>query len=67
MLARMEAKMVTNLKKMKEDIKTTQGKPDAHLNEMKEELMARLEAKIEAEIKTNDEKLGNFKVLSSPG
>jgi hypothetical protein len=62
MLARMEAKMDANLKEMNEDIRTNLVKADAHLKEMKEELTARMEAKIEAEIKSNNDK---FKKLQS--
>jgi hypothetical protein len=49
-------------KEIKEDIRTNQAKVDAMLKKTKEELMARLEAKIEAEIKTNNEK---FEILRS--
>jgi hypothetical protein len=56
MMARMEAKMDVNLKVMKEEIRTNQAKANATLKEMKEELTASLEVKIEAEIKTNNEK-----------
>lgn len=40
-------------KEMKEEIRTNQAKADTTLKELKE-LMARLEAKIEAEIKTKN-------------
>jgi chaperonin cofactor prefoldin len=43
-------------------IQNDQERMDANLKEMKEELMARLEAKIEAEIKTNNEK---FEIIHS--
>lgn len=57
----MLAKMDSFQKEMK-DIITNQTKTDATLKEMKEELTAKLEAKIEDEIKTNNEK---FEVLQS--
>jgi hypothetical protein len=62
MVARMEAKMDVNLKEKKEGLRTNQAKSDTTRKEMKEELMARLEAKIEAEINTNSDK---FEVLQS--
>jgi hypothetical protein len=62
MLARMEAQMDVNLKEIKEEIRTNQVKANATLKEMKEEFMARLEANIEAEIKTSNEK---FEVIQS--
>jgi hypothetical protein len=47
MVARMEAKTDVNLKEMKEEIR---------YNQAKVELMTRIEVKIEAKIKTNNEK-----------
>jgi TRAP-type mannitol/chloroaromatic compound transport system substrate-binding protein len=63
MLTRMESKTDVNLKEMKEEI-INEAKADATLKEMKE-LTAWLEAKIEAEMKTNNDKF-QAKVLSSP-
>jgi hypothetical protein len=59
LLAKMDAiqaKTDINLMKKEEDIRTSQTKADATLNEMKVELTARLEVKIKAEIKSNNEK-----------
>jgi hypothetical protein len=41
---------------MKEDIRSNLAKADATLKEMKEELMARLEAKIEVELRITIER-----------
>jgi hypothetical protein len=74
MPARLETKTDVNLKEMKEairsnqekikeDIRTNSAKADTTLKEMKEELKVGLEAKIQAEIKANNEK---FEVIQSP-
>jgi hypothetical protein len=63
MLARMEAKTDVNRKEMQEEI-INQAKADATLKEMKG-LTGRLEGKIEAEPRTNNDKF-QVKVLSSP-
>jgi hypothetical protein len=52
----------TNRKEVKEEIRTNQTKAGAILKEMKEQLTARLEAKIEAEMKSNN---GNFDLIRS--
>jgi cob(I)alamin adenosyltransferase len=48
-----EQMMAHLLARMKAEIRTNQAKTDANLKEMKEEMMARLEAKVEA----NNEKV----------
>jgi hypothetical protein len=60
----MEQRMACLLDKMKAEIRTNQAKVDANLKEIKEEIMARLEAMIQnnqdemlAKMETNQERM----------
>jgi hypothetical protein len=62
MMANLLAEMKAEIRTNREEMKTNQAKMDANLKEMKEEMMARLEAKIEA----SKRRLRSLEALSSP-